>query len=407
MITTQIIILIILIALSAFFSGIETALMSISQIKVQALLKQKKRGAEALHRLKQNPHRLIITILIGNNLVNISAASIAAIVFTELFGSSGIGIATGVMTFLILVFGEISPKTLAVQNAEKISLKIARLIEVLSYILYPFVRFFEAIAKLVIKLIGGKKEEKISEEEIETIVSMGAKEGILNKEAAHMIHKVLKFQNIRVSSIMQEDMKIINSDARIKDALDYIIKEQHTKYPVYTHTKNNITGILVVDDVLAYIKSNRLNVKVGKIAGLAFFVPKDKPVDDLLVDFQHRKIHMAIVKEKDIVVGLVTMDDVLEEIVGDIFEKSKRPHVYIKKVGDRMIRADARASVEEINKELHIGIRSKHFVTLAGYIEHKLGRIAKKGDKLRLNRVTIEVDKIKDAHIDRVKIRRK
>ena len=166
MLTTQIIILVVLIFLSALFSGIETALMSINNIKVKSLLKQEKKGSKALYRIKQNPHRLIITILIGNNLVNIGAASFATVFFTNLFGSSGIGIATGVMTFLILVFGEITPKTFATQNAERVSLIVARPVELLSMILSPIVKVFEVISKFMSKLLGSKKESELSEEEL-------------------------------------------------------------------------------------------------------------------------------------------------------------------------------------------------------------------------------------------------
>lgn len=406
MLITHIIILIALIATSAFFSSSETALMSVSTIKINALLKQKKKGSEALHRIKQNPHRLIITILIGNTIANIGSGAIAAVAFTELFGSSGVGFATGIMTFLVLTFGEIIPKSFAVQNAEKMSLTIARPLEILSYILYPFVRFFEAIAKAVLSLFGIKEEAKVSEEEIKTIVTMGAKEGILNREAANMIHKVLKFQKLEVNSILREDMKIVNGDARLKDVLSFIIKEKHSKYPVYRGSKNNISKILIIDDVLSYVKNNRLNVKVESIARPAYFVPESRTVEDLLIDFQHRKVHMALVGTKNKIVGLVTLEDVLEEIIGEIFEKSKRPHVYIKKISSRLIRADARASVEEINKVLHIGLRSRHFVTLAGFIEHRLGKV-KKGDKLHLKKVSIEIDKVKGEHIERVKIKKK
>jgi len=198
MLGTQIIILVVLVFLSAFFSGVETALMSVNQIKVKSLVKQGKKGAVVLYRIKNNPHKLIITILIGNNLVNIGATAFATVMFIHLFGSNGVGIATGIMTFVILTFGEITPKTFASQtfasqNAQRISLLVARPIEILSFILSPLVWFFEKIAKLMSKLLGSKKEAIISETELETIVTLGRKEGILEKETAEIMHNVLKF----------------------------------------------------------------------------------------------------------------------------------------------------------------------------------------------------------------------
>ena len=406
----QIIILVVLIFLSALFSGIETALMSINNIKVKSLLKQEKKGSKALYRIKQNPHRLIITILIGNNLVNIGAASFATVFFTNLFGSSGIGIATGVMTFLILVFGEITPKTFATQNAERVSLIVARPVELLSIILSPIVKVFEVISKFMSKLLGSKKESELSEEELKTIVTMGAEEGILNKEAAEMMHNVLEFKGTRVVEVMTPDVdvKMVDGKKQLKDVVDFVVKTPYSRYPVYLESKDKIIGILDVDDVLKYMKNKKLNVKVKNIVREVFFVPQSKEVDDLLSEFESKKIPMAIVvDEYGDVSGLVTIEDVLEEIVGDIFDKSQRQSVLIKKVSGKLIRVDAKISVEELNKVLHLGLKTEHFDTLAGFIEHKLQKIPKKGEKIRLRNITIEIDKVTKQGIKSVKINKK
>ena len=223
---TQIIILVVLLFLSAFFSGIETALVSLNKIKITSLVKQKKKGAETLERIKSNPNKLIITILIGNNLVNIGAASYATVVFTDLFGSSGVGIATGVMTFLILVFGEITPKTFAVQNAEKVSLIVAKPIEVLSFILSPLIKILELISKFMTKLLGSGVEEKVSEEELRTIVTMGRNEGILDKEVAQMMHNLLEFKETTVMEIMTPkiDIELIDGNKKLKNIIDFVVK---------------------------------------------------------------------------------------------------------------------------------------------------------------------------------------
>jgi len=406
----QIIILVVLIFLSALFSGIETALMSINNIKVKSLLKQEKKGSKALYRIKQNPHRLIITILIGNNLVNIGAASFATVFFTNLFGSSGIGIATGVMTFLILVFGEITPKTFATQNAERVSLIVARPVELLSMILSPIVKVFEVISKFMSKLLGSKKESELSEEELKTIVTMGAEEGILNKEAAEMMHNVLEFKGTRVVEVMTPDVNIqmIDGKKQLKEVVDFVVKTPYSRYPVYLGSKDKIIGILDVDDVLRYMKEKKLSVKVKNVIREVFFVPQSKEVDDLLSEFESKKIPMAIVvDEYGDVSGLVTIEDVLEEIVGDIFDKSQRQSVLIKKVSGKLIRVDAKISVEELNKVLHLGLKTEHFDTLAGFIEHKLQKIPKKGEKIRLRNITIEIDKVTEQGIKSVKINKK
>ena len=407
MVGTQIAILVILIILSAFFSGIETALMSLNMIKVNSLVKQKKKGSEALHRIKQNPNKLIITILIGNNLVNIGAASFATVVFTGLFGSSGVGIATGVMTFLILVFGEITPKTFASQNSERISLIVARPIELLSMILSPVVKVFVVISKIMSKLLGSKKEVQLSEEELKTIVTMGRDEGILNKEAAEMMQNVLEFKGTKVTDVMTPDANIemINGQEKLKDVINFVVKTPYSRYPVYIENKDKIIGILDVDDVLKYAKNKRLDVKVKNIVRKAYFVPESKEIDDLLSELGGKKMPLAIiVNEYGHVSGIVTVEDILEEIVGDIFDKSKRQSIYIKKVSDKLIRIDAKVSVEEVNKVLNLGLKGERFHTLAGFIEHKLEKIPKKGEKIKLKNVIIEVDKVDKQEIKSVKV---
>jgi len=405
--TTEILILVVLLMLSAIFSGIETALMSLNNIKVQALYKQKKPGSAALHRIKQKPSELIITILIVNNLVNIGAASLATVIFTELLGSSGIGIATGVMTFLILVFGEITPKTYASQNAEKMSLFVARPVELFSKVIYPVTKVFDLITTLMTKILGSKKEKELSEEEIRTIVTMGAREGILNREAAGIMKNVMTFKGTKVTSVMtrKTDALMIDGKKSLKDVISFVVKTPYSRYPIYMGTRDKIVGILDVDDVLKYAKNKKLHIKVKSIARKVFIVPESKEIDDLLTEFEKQKTPLAIVvNEYGNVTGLVTVEDILEEIVGDIFDKSKRENIHIKKVNPNIIRVDATASIEEINKALHLGLKGEHFDTIAGFIEHKLKRIPKKGAEIKLKNVTIVVDKATKQGITCVRI---
>ena len=410
MLELLIILLIVLIILSAFFSGTETALMSMTMIKVRSLVKQKKKGSDVLFRLKQDPHKLLIIILIGNNLVNIFAASVATVIFIDLFGYSGVGIATGVMTFLVLVFGEITPKTLAMQNAEKISLLVAKPIEVLSYIMSPFISFFELISKGISKLIGSGKEENLSEEELKTIVTIGREEGLLNKDIAEMMHNILEFEGTRVEEIMttKTEIAFVEGDSKLGDVLDYIIKKPYSRYPVYEKIEDQVVGILDVDDILKYVKQNKLNVKVKTIAREVSFVPETKEIGALLAEFQKKEVPMSIVvDEYGDVLGLVTMEDILEEIVGDIFDKSARRDEYVQSINDKVMKADAKVTIEQMEKILGVVLKEKHFNTLAGFIEHKLGRIPKKGEKIDLAKVSIIVEKATKQRVEKVKIIRK
>ncbi|MFH1978627.1 MAG: hemolysin family protein [Candidatus Aenigmatarchaeota archaeon] len=403
----QIIILIILIGLSALFSGVETALMSVSMMKVKSLLKQKKKGAEALFRVKNNPHKLLITVLIGNNLVNIGAASLATVIFTEMFGSNGIGIATGVMTFLILVFGEITPKTFATQNAERMSLKVARPIEILSKILWPLVKFFELISRAMSKRLGSKKEKDLSEEELKTIVTMGKEEGILSREAAEMMHNMIEFEDTRVTEVMtrKSEIEMLDGDSKLKEVLDFVVKSPFSRYPIYEKNKDNIIGVVDIDDVLRFVKNKRVDVKVKTLSKPVPFVPESKEIDDLLTELEGKDVPLAIVVDEfGNVSGMVTLDDILEEIVGEIFDKSKRRSIHIKKINEKTTRIDAQASVQEVNKILSLGIDTGHFDTIAGYIEHKLQRIPKKGERIKLKNAILEIDKVSKQKIISVKV---
>ncbi len=409
MLGTQITILVVLLILSAFFSGIETALMSLNQIKIKSLVKQGKKGSAVLYRIKQKPHKLIITILIGNNLVNIGAASLATVMFTELFGSSGVGIATGIMTFLILVFGEITPKTFASQNAERVSLLVARPIEILSILLSPFVWVFEKISKLMSVLLGSKKEDVLSETELETIVTLGRKEGLLEKEAADIMHNVLKFGGTTAKEIMtpKVDIIIIDGNKKLSEVLDLIVKTPYSRYPVSIE-ENKIEGILDIDDVLKQVRDKKLNRKVKAILRPILFVPESKEIDDLLTEFEGKEVPMAIVvDEYGDIEGLVTVEDILEEIVGDIFDKSKAKNIYFKKTEENVIKVDAKTPVDELNKALRLGIKPGQFNTIAGYIQDKLQRIPHQGEKIKLRNATIEIIETTKQGIKTVKIIKK
>jgi len=410
MLLIQTIILILLLMLSAFFSGIETALMSINSIKVKALVEKKVPGAKALQAIKDQNHKLIITILIGNNLVNILAASLATVIFTNIFGMSGVGIATGIMTFCILLFGEITPKTIASNNAEQISLKIAKFVKGLMLLFTPFIVVFEWLSKHVISLFGSSSESQVSEEELKTIVTMGRDEGILSHEAAEMMHNLLEFEGTKVTEIMtpKTDILMINAGEKLADVMDFVIKKPYSRYPVYEKNKDNIVGILDIEDVLKYAKDQKLDKKVKSVATDVYFIPESKEIDDLLSEFEEQKSRIAIiVDEYGGVSGLVTVEDILEEIVGEIFDKSKKQSDYIKKINDKITLVDGRTPIDEINKNLNLNIKeSDHYNTVAGYVEHKLQKIPQKGEFIKFKKYILIVHKVTQQGIKTLEVKK-
>lgn len=410
MLEVQILILIVLLILSSFFSSVETALMSVSSIKVRSLVRQKKKGADALERLKGNPERLLITILVGNNIVNIGAAALATSITTNMFGDLGVGIATGVMTLLILVFGEITPKSYAAQNAVSMSLRFARPIEVMSKILFPLVRSFEGLTHLMMRLFGSKRKESLTEEELKTIVTMGAEQGLIKKQVAGMMESLIEFEKTNVYEIMtpKSDMLMLDGDKSIESALDFIVKTPFSRYPVFKKVRENIVGIADVDQILSVVKAGRTKKRVSSISSKPFFVPESKEIVDLLNDFEKKQTQIAIVVDEfGHVMGLVTMDDVLEEIVGDIFDKSKKPHVFLRRIGPREILVDGRTSIGLLEDYIDLDIKMRDFDTVAGLIMSKTGRIPKKGEEIKLDKFRIIIMDSTPKTIKRVKIIRK
>jgi len=399
--------LVILLCLSAFFSGIETALMSVSSIKVKTLVRQKKRGAEALQRIKSNPERLLVTILVGNNVVNISAAAIATSVATSVFGDAGVGIATGIMTLLVLMFGEITPKSYSTHHSEKVALRVARTVEIISKILFPIVRSLEAFSNLMMRIFGKKGSEKLTEEELKTIVTIGAEQGIIKREIAGMMNSLIKFEKTHVGEVMthRDEMLMIDGNRTIGDVIDFVVKTPYSRYPVYMDNEDNVVGIVDVDEILAKLKAGKTKTKISRISRKPYFVPSTKEIASLLYDFEAKGTVIAVVVDEfGHVKGLVTVDDVMEEIVGDIFDKSKKPSIYIKRISPSELLVDARVTVEMLDDYMDLGLPDKEFDTMAGLIQKRTGEIPKKGEIIHLKKVKIIIEDSDEKTIKKVRI---
>ena len=328
--------LIVLLFLSAFFSSSETALVSMSRLRVRHLLKQGKPGSKALKKLKDDPKRLLITILIGNNLVNVSASALATLIAMELFASNAVSYAIGIMTFLILVFGEITPKTFATYHNRRFSLFVAEPIYFLSIVLYPFVVFFDAIALFFMKIFGWEKKKKpvVTEAEIKTIVEMGEDAGAIKKTEEALIKNVFRFDDVEVEDIMIPKKKIFSLDAerKLKDAIPVIMKKHHTRIPVYREDPENIMGVVHTRDILKVYARKKMNLPLRRVMKPVFFIYGKSKLDVLLKRFLSKNIHLAIViDENHSVQGIVTLEDVLEELVGEITDEKEIEHLKLQK----------------------------------------------------------------------------
>ena len=403
----QIIALAALVILSAFFSGSETALMSMSSLKVRHLVRQKKRGAQTLFKLTQKPHRLLVTLLIGNNIVNIAASALATVVATELLGSRGIGIAIGVVTLIILVFGELTPKSLALRHAEKIALLVAPIMRALSYALYPLVVAFEALAKLIMRLFGKGSGKSLTVEELKTIVAVGREEGVIDRKLAKMMKNILEFRDINAREIMtpMRSVKTLKAGVNLKSVIGYVNRTPYSRYPILSGSK--IIGILDVDDILRAVSAKKYKAKIDTIAQPVNFISGDASIDDLFVAFEKKNLQLVIIiDENSKAIGIVTLEDILEEIVGEIFDKSEhKMHVEITK-GE--VSLDASTSIKALNRALDLNLRSKYFDTIAGLLEHKLARKPKRGDVVHVGKkIRLKVTSADRRGANRVRIIRR
>lgn len=398
----QYFLLVILLLLSAFFSSSETALFSLSMIQARTLLNQKKKGAKTLYKLKQNPKRLIVTILLGNNLVNIGASVLATVISTNLFGSKGAGIAVGIMTFLILVFGEIIPKSIATTTAEKLSLVVAKPILFFMYLLWPLVWLFEQVAK-----ISGPTKALVSEEQIKTMATMGLEAGILKKEEKEIIEKAVEFADVTAEDVMtpRVDMFVLDGNLNLDDALSSITKSPFSRIPVYLGNKDNIIGVLYAKDVLKHIAESREMIKLKELAKKPFFVPEQMPIDKLFKEFQKKHIQIAIVvDEHGGVVGLATMEDLLEELVGEIIDETDISKELIMRLDKKTILVDGDTEIDAINNFFNVKIPGKGTDTISAVILDKIGRIPQKDEKINIGNLTLTIKNVTDREIKKVKI---
>jgi putative hemolysin len=319
---------VVLFALSGLFSGSEIALFSLSRAAVNKMQRQKRVGAEAISKLRKNPHKLLVTILIGNNIVNIYAAALATAITIELFGSRGVGVATGVVTFMILLFGEIFPKALAQAYAQTIALNVARPLLLLSYILWPLVLVLEWLSRMLIKIMPGKVESTMKiEDEIKSLLMIGLEEGSTELYERDFIERLFKFDDTPVSDVMvaYEKTVLVDGSVPIDQISHFLAKSGYSRFPVYQGSRNNVVGMVHVKDVFRANNSDDRKNSLVTLAQQAVNVRVDEKLDDAFNVLRQKKIHSALVQDKNsTVVGFVTLEDILERLVGDIQDESDR-----------------------------------------------------------------------------------
>ena len=395
--------LIVLVLLSAVFSSSETALYSLSPAKVQAMLAEGLKGSKQIEKLKNNPNKMLVVILIGNNLVNVGASSLATIYFTLKFANYGVGLATGVMTFALLIFGEILPKSFAAKHATRVSQLVIYPLLMIEYIFFPIVWLLER----GLMKVTGDHIYTVSEEEVKAMVSMGAEDGTLDAHEKELIENVMEFNDMSVSDVMipRNEIFSLQSDQSISDVLESIIAEGFSRIPVYNEDQDDVLGFITVKTILNEI-SNPKNVSktLGTIPHYEFIrVPMTKSIYSLFLEFKKKKTHMALVyNEFGVLEGLVTMEDILEEIVGDISDESDSIEDQdLQKITANSAILSPKATIGDLEKAFDVEIPEyDNFQNISFVILDILKRFPDKHEVVTLHDLELEIqemDKNKSA----------
>jgi len=405
---------------SAFFSGSETAFFSLSKIKLQHLKESKISSAQRVVKLLENPKQLLITILIGNTIVNVSAATIAALLTADL--SAGfhfreeiaILLEIVVVISILLVLGEITPKIIAVKNAVAISQKISFALQIISFLLYPISYLLARFTTFISKTLGIYDVGIFfSQEELKTLLEVGEEKGAIEEDEKEMIHSIFEFSQTSVREVMvpRIDMVCVEKNTSLDELIDIIKENGFTRIPLYQGRVDNILGIIHAKDLLPYIKAEKKSteippVNLSSLARPVQFVPENKKIDELLREFQQEKTHMVIVvDEYGGTAGLITLEDVLEEIVGEIQDEYDSEGPLIKRVDERTFLADGKINIHELQEFLGLPIPiSESYDTLAGLIFDQTGYVPKEKERIQFDEFAFVIEKIVRNRIVLVKI---
>ena len=408
--TGQLIAIIILLCLSAFFSSSETALTTVNQIRMRTLADNgDKRAARVLH-VTGNPGKMLSAILIGNNIVNLSASSISTSLAIHLFGNTGAGIATGILTFLILIFGEVTPKTMATIKADSMSLTVAAPIGLLMKILTPVIFIINKLSLGLMFLLHVNikdAQKKMTEEELRTIVDVSQENGVIEHEERDMIHNLFDFGDAEAKEIMvpRIDMTFVQADATYQEVLDIFRQDMFTRLPVYEDSTDNVIGIINMKDFL--LQNDTPEFSVRNLLREPYFTYEHKNTADLFLEMRKSSISLAIVlDEYGVTAGLITLEDLLEEIVGEIRDEYDADEEDdITRISDREFYVLGSANLNDVSEALSLHFTSDDYDTIGGYCLGLLDHLPEKNEIILTdNNILLRIDRMEKNRIERIYI---
>ncbi len=401
--------LILFLLLSAFFSSSETAFTSLQRIKVEHMVDMKVRGANRISRMIKKPEKLLSTILLGNNLMNTAAAALATVLAVSFWGERGILYATIGVTALLLVFSETTPKTIAFHNAERLSLALARPIEVLSWLFIPFVAALSWIASGLTKMIGGTPIPRslASPEEIRTMISVGHKEGTVEEAEAEMLHKVFDFGDRPVREVMipRPEVVAIEQGSKIADFLTLYAESPLSRFPVYQENMDNVVGTLSVKDILMALAKGTIDNDslIDGLVRLAYFAPETKRISELFAEMQDKNYRMSVVvDEYGGTAGIVSLSRLVEEIVGEVGDELAAVEKDYEVIDEHTYQIDGSMRIEEINEELDLELPEGDYETVAGFMLDLLGHIPKTGEQLRYKGLKLRITEMRGMKVEKI-----
>ena len=401
--------LIALLVLSALFSSSETALTTVNRIRIRTLARQGDKRAMTLLAVLQNPEKMLSVILIGNNVVNLYASSLATTVTLSLFGSKLVGVATGILTLAVLVFGEVAPKTMASRNAEQIALRAAGPVKCLMWLFTPLVFVVNNLARLVMKLFGADrpgKRELMTAEELRTIVQVGHEDGVIENSERKMIDNVFDFGDRSARDIMipRIDMTCIDVEAGYDELMEVVREEKYTRIPVYKESADTIVGILNIKDLL--FRAQDKPFRIAELMRKPLFTYEQKKTSELMVEMRKNYTNLAIVlDEYGVTAGMVTMEDILEEIVGEIRDEYDRDEEKsIRRIAPNTYLIEGNVKIDDVNEVLQLHLASEDYESIGGYVLEQLEHFPKEGECVTKGGISFTVTRMEQTRIAEVKL---
>lgn len=404
----QLILIIMGVLFSAFFSSSETALTSINTFKVRQMEKNGVKNSHILKKLVGNINKVLTTILIGNNIVNIVTTTIATIFFTDVFGPKGAVISPIVLTIVVLIFGEVTPKNIATASSESLALKVSKPIRFLNVILTPLSYILGLITGAISKLFINENVDNdlVTEEDLKTIVDVSEEQGVINNEESEMINNVFEFGNSDVSDIMtaRTNMEAIACDMPIDELKDFLKKSNHSRIPVYGKNIDNILGILHMKDLVSHMVEDR-ELKLVDVIRPAFYVYDNMHIFDLFTTMRSENLSLAIViDEYGGTSGLVTIEDIVEELVGEIDDEYDSAYETIYKINDKEYLVNPSIHLNDFNDYFDTDLEEIKNDSIGGFVIDKLSRIPKQGDSITVSNINISVLQVDRYKIEMLKV---